>query len=60
MLDLVGVEHGPADSLDQLARVVVGLEVCEGDPLSIHDRVWGLLGGVGHYEYLGHGASFVG
>jgi uncharacterized repeat protein (TIGR01451 family) len=60
VLKLLGVDHGPADTLDQLAGEMIRLQVGADDPLSIDDRVRG-LGRVGDYEYLWHGdASSVG
>jgi hypothetical protein len=55
VLELIGVDDGPADPLDQLAREVVGLEIGGADPLSVDDGVGGVLGRVGDYEDLGHG-----
>jgi demethylmenaquinone methyltransferase/2-methoxy-6-polyprenyl-1,4-benzoquinol methylase len=54
LLDLVGVLDRPADALDQLAREVVRLEIGADDSLAIDDGARGPLGGIGHYEYLGH------
>ncbi|HEX9641407.1 MAG TPA: hypothetical protein VGB13_08835, partial [Candidatus Krumholzibacteria bacterium] len=58
VLELVGVEHGPADPLYELTREVVRLEIAQADSLSVHDRASGVVVGVGHYEYLRHGVSF--
>jgi hypothetical protein len=53
VLELIGVDDGPADPLDQLAGEMVGLEVGGADPLSVDDA-GGVLRGVGNYEYLRH------
>ena len=55
MLERIGVEHRPADPLDQLTGEVIGLEVGGGNPLAIHDCARLLLWGIGNDEYLRHG-----
>lgn len=54
VLELVGVEDGPADPLDQLTREVVRLEIAQADALAVYDRASGVVVDVGQYEYLRH------
>jgi len=37
VLELIGVAHGPTDTLDQLAGKVIRLEIGGDDSLSIYD-----------------------
>ncbi len=59
LLELIGIKHGPADPLDQLARKVIGLKVGRGNSLSINDCAWCLFLAIRHYKYLRHGCPFL-
>jgi hypothetical protein len=54
VFQLIGVVHGPADPLDELAGEVLRLEIARRDALLPDDCVRGLLRVLGDDEYLGH------